>query len=322
MPLPLISARPPSALNSCHRDVGGARRRRRPGRDVEQPVGADYRDADHTAARATAPSTAWAPSRSSSTRKSLPRPWCLVRRMCLPVCPSRRLHQRRFARARAAPRTGRTTALQATRSGDHAGTRPVGAGRTAGCGGRRGPPPRRARGRRPGARPAPCTRAPAPRSATVRPDGRAEPCTSSRKPGGELALVALGDAGGDDLRRKGDAHEAERRRRVRLETGAERRERAAAADRDLRAPARCAGGSMRSSASRRPDRARAVGRAARRWVRRRASRRASGILARDREAVDDGAQVQTGAADEDGAMARGPRCPRRRRRTPAGTERR
>ena len=77
MPLPLISARPPSALSSTMRDVGAVGRR--------APRGAGRRRRRRGGGRRPRARGRRRPAacrrRRASTRKSLPRPWCLVRRM-------------------------------------------------------------------------------------------------------------------------------------------------------------------------------------------------------------------------------------------------
>ena len=78
IPLPLISASLPSALRSSMVSVGPIGVGRPGGPD--EPVGADPAVA---VAQRPAPGrrrSAWRPSRSSRTRKSLPSPWCLVTR--------------------------------------------------------------------------------------------------------------------------------------------------------------------------------------------------------------------------------------------------
>src|SRR4051794_33920918 len=75
MPLPLISARPPSALYSAivtSASVAAV--------TWSRPSAPTPRCRSHTA-RANDGVTGVTPSRSSKTRKSLPRPWCLVRCM-------------------------------------------------------------------------------------------------------------------------------------------------------------------------------------------------------------------------------------------------
>src|SRR5918997_1487417 len=85
MPLPLISAREPSALRSSIRARAGepgsaGDARSRP--SAPTPVWRSHR------ARASPESMGWEASVSSTTRKSLPNPWCLVRRMSPTVCPT------------------------------------------------------------------------------------------------------------------------------------------------------------------------------------------------------------------------------------------
>src|SRR5436190_19003891 len=76
MPLPLISATEPSAFRSSmvmSAPSVPAVARRSP--SAPSPV------RRWQSATASSGDTGWVPSRSRSTRKSLPRPWCLVRRM-------------------------------------------------------------------------------------------------------------------------------------------------------------------------------------------------------------------------------------------------
>ena len=119
MPLPLISADRAVGVEQLHRDVGpvgagawpaaGRRRRSRCG--------------GRRARRRPPAPTGWVPSRSSRTRKSLPRPWCLVRRMRRSAYGPRQIVHEEVRRPR--PARGR-----ARRCGGRAGTRPTGGGRT------------------------------------------------------------------------------------------------------------------------------------------------------------------------------------------------
>ena len=140
MPLPLISARPPSALNSCIVTSRRPSPTADPGGDPQEAVGADAAMAIADGARGRTRHRAGAvqieqdeevvaeavvlgqPHRDSSVPVTAPRPT-------------------RFARG--GPRLGRDpTRRGAIRCADHGGTRPVAGGRTAGCGARPGRGPR------------------------------------------------------------------------------------------------------------------------------------------------------------------------------------
>ncbi len=186
-------------------------------------------------------------STSTSTRKSLPAPWCLVR------WSERRLWRRLTHRAgdqSPTPAPSRANLPEAgghaqppgrhpappTRYGDHGGTRPSAAGRRTGCGGRPG------RRRRPGACPARDgrgargSRAPGGPSSTGRRARRpgTGPRPGSRDP--SAVRAARRCAGRGSAGSRADPDQRHRGRRVALEPRAEDGEGAARPHGDLEGP--------------------------------------------------------------------------------------
>ena len=127
MPLPLISAREPSALNRVIRAVYPLA-----GSATSRPVGADATTPIAQLAAPTAPCRVPEPSTSgasSSTRKSLPRAWCFVRWIVV-IVDGGRARRALPEPLRPPDRVRRRSSVRV----DHGGTiGPVGR-RTGGCG--------------------------------------------------------------------------------------------------------------------------------------------------------------------------------------------
>ena len=247
MPLPLISARLPSALRSS------MAKRRRPsspvvGRDPDEPVGADAPVAVAHARRRCPRRSAGRRRRSSRTRKSLPRPWCLVRRMRWSFCRAIECMPHAVDVRRAGRRPRRPSGC-----GGRGGTSAPGGGRSGGCGATARSTASSRRARRPGGgRAARGSRGPGGPCGTGPPGGSTSGATSSRKPASSWSLVAGRDALVELGPVPAQADEAERRRRV-GRRGRGRRTRTAGRCRaSPRGPARPGGGcvgSMRAAAT-------------------------------------------------------------------------
>src|ERR671916_251562 len=244
MPLPLISAGEPSALRNSIRARAGApgsagEARSRP--SAPTPVCRSHK------ARATPASMGWEASVSSTTRKSLPNPWCLVRRMSPTVCPTAvevrhafallhprvlpgdRRHQRRQQRGRVGPR------LQPVDAGVAPEPRPLPAGEAPGAPDRQ--LERVVEGRLPlevGDELAVAERLAG--GSRQAPGVVDQPADLVEEAVRHLPVVPRRDAGGDDLVGQADTDEAEAAGRVRVQPRPERRERAAGAQGDLQGP--------------------------------------------------------------------------------------
>ena len=196
MPLPLISARLPSALNSVHRRRPAPSPSRGPGVTAQQPVGADAGMAIAQARAPARPSTGAGAVESSSSDEEVVAEAVVLGQLhadsSLPGAGD-------AMSSDGIPRADRLR-RGATRCVDRGGTTLAGGGRTGGCGEWPGRAPRPAWRRRRGGPAAPGSRAPGP-AVRESPSGRARSRrTSSRKPVVELAPVARLDAGGDDRR--------------------------------------------------------------------------------------------------------------------------
>ena len=256
MPLPLISAREPSALRSSIRTrasaVGSAGVARMTP-SAPMPVCRSHR------ARATAASSGWEASGSSTTRKSLPRPWCLVRRMSGISLPDGERRACPFPPRRPPPPPRRSRASQQRRRvGDR--LEPADPGIAA-------EPRRLTSGEAPGPTDRQVERlverhpvGDVRRQLAVAEGlpGRARQAAGSaseafdlgQEAAGHLPLVAGGDAVGHDGVRQAHAHQVEPARRVGPEPGSVGGERSAAARASPRGPGRPAAGSSAPCARR------------------------------------------------------------------------
>ena len=178
-----------------------------------------------------------------------------------------------------------------------------------------------------GARAAPCSRSPA-RAVRERPAPRSRVAPRRRGPPARIAVDPRLDPAGEDRSREprhrpidtGNTVGAERRRRrARTTRTARPVSRITSSARTMR---RTLCGSIRAAADRvelrrapRTPRRRRPGSAVRASSSARSARSSPG----KREVVDDGLHVQAGAADEERAAARAPRCRRPRRAPPPGT---
>src|SRR5690606_28641313 len=239
IPLPLISAREPSALRSSMRATAaspGAAGTARITPSAPTPV------CRSQSCRAISASSGCVASGSSRTRKSLPRPWCFVRRMSPTSVPDAR---RRAARIPARPldlglerrqEGGRVlVGVEPPDAGVAPEPRRLPAGEAAGAADRQLeglverrlalqvrdqlPVPERLAGR-----------------AGHAPGAGEQAADLVEEAGGHLLLVARRDAPGHDLVGQAHADQVEAAGRVDVEAGAVRRERAPAPERDLEGP--------------------------------------------------------------------------------------
>src|SRR5690606_34188869 len=239
IPLPLISAREPSALRSSMRAIAGS-----PGAGGTARItpSAPIPVCRSQSCRAISASSGWAASGSSTTRKSLPRPWCLVRRMSPTSVPDAR---GRAARIPSRPRQlggqgreqggGVIVGVEPADAGIAPEPRGLPAGEPAGAADGQlerlveGDPALQVGDQLPVAEGL--------AGRARHPPGVAEQAPPlAEQPRGHLLLVAGGDAAGHDLVRQAHADQVEATGRVDVEPGTVGRERSPAPERHLEGP--------------------------------------------------------------------------------------